>query len=94
MIQSFGDKETQKVFSRKYSQKLPPDIQQRAHERLLFVDSAETVESLRIPPSNRLHALSGTRKGSWSISINNQWRITFQWGLRGPENVKIEDYHS
>jgi len=52
-----------------------------------------TLEALRMLPSNRLEALKGDRKGHHSIRINDQWRICFEWGDAGPENVEIVDYH-
>jgi proteic killer suppression protein len=93
MIQFFADREAEKVFKREHSRRLPTDIQRRAFIRLRALDAAEAVEELLLPPSNRLHLLGGDRKGTWVISINAQWRITFTWGTHGPENVKIEDYH-
>jgi proteic killer suppression protein len=93
MIQSFGDKESKRIFEREYSAKLPNQIQQRARMRLAQLDSVERVEDMRLPSGNRLHKLSGTRDGEWAVRVNEQWRITFEWGEHGPENVKIEDYH-
>ncbi|MBC7981324.1 MAG: type II toxin-antitoxin system RelE/ParE family toxin [Armatimonadetes bacterium] len=93
MIQSFSDKETEKIWNRQRSRKLPPEIQDRALRKLRELAAAPTLETLRFPPSNRLHALLGDRKDKHAIRINDQWRITFQWGPQGPEEVKIEDYH-
>ena len=93
MIQSFADKETEKIWNRQRSRRVPPDIQDRALRKLREIAAATTLETLLFPPSNRLHALSGNRKGSHAIRINDQWRISFQWGQKGPENVRIEDYH-
>ncbi len=93
MIQSFADKETEKIWNRQRSRRVPPDIQDRALRKLREIAAATTLETLLFPPSNRLHALSGNRKGSHAIRINDQWRISFQWGPKGPENVRIEDYH-
>lgn len=81
MIQSFADKETEKLWNRLRSRKLRE------------LAAATTLETLRFPPSNRLHLLLGDRKGSHAIRFNDQWRITFAWGPQGPENVGIEDYH-
>ncbi len=93
MIQSFADKETEKIWNRERSSKLPPDIQERALRKLRELAAATMLDTLRFPPSNRLHILTGDRAGSHAIRINDQWRITFQWGPQGPENARIEDYH-
>jgi proteic killer suppression protein len=96
VIQSFADRETEKIWNRQRSRKLPPDIQDRALRKLRKLRelaAAPTLETLRFPPSNRLHSLVGDRKDSHAIRINEQWRITFTWGSQGPENVSIEDYH-
>ena len=93
MIQSFGDKETEKIWQRQPSRKLPVAIQDKALRRLRELAAATTLEVLRFPPSNHLHPLLGTRKGEHAIRINLQWRITFTWGVQGPEQVRIEDYH-
>jgi toxin HigB-1 len=93
VIQSFSDKETEKIWNRKRSSKLPTDIQDKALRKLRELAAAISLETLRFPPSNRLHSLQGDQKGRYSIRINDQWRITFAWGQNGPESVKIEDYH-
>lgn len=93
MIQSFSDKETEKIWNRERSRKLPSEIQDRALRKLRELAAAPTLETLRFPPSNRLHPLLGDRKDSHAIRINGQWRITFRWGPQGPEDVRIEDYH-
>lgn len=93
MIQSFADKETEKIWNRQRSRKLPTDIQDRALRKLRELAAAPTLETLRFPPSNRLQPLLGDRKGCHSIRINDQWRICFNWASQGPENVGIEDYH-
>jgi len=69
------------------------DIQQRAFMKLNAVDAAIEISDLRLPPSNRLEMLKGSRKGQWSIRINDQWRICFAWIDGHAENVEIEDYH-
>ena len=77
MIRDFKDKETQKVFERKRSRKLPSDIQQVALRKLRMLNRAETLQDLRVPPANRLERLVGDREGQYSIRINDQWRICF-----------------
>jgi proteic killer suppression protein len=93
MIRSFKCKETEKLSQGIRSRKLPPEIQQRAVIRLAQLEAAVTVEDLRLPPSNRLEALGGRRKGQWSIRINEQWRICFGFDNEGAYHVEIEDYH-
>lgn len=93
MIRDFADKETERVRNGLRSRKVPPDIQDRAYLRLNMLEAADTLEDLRNPPSNRLHALSGDRAGQHSISINKQWRICFVWKDGAAESVEIVDYH-
>lgn len=93
MIQSFRCRETEKIFHREFSRKFPSDIQERAFMKLNALDSAIDVKDLMLPPSNRLETLKGNRKGQWSIRINDQWRICFEWINGNAENVEIEDYH-
>ncbi|MCZ7617185.1 MAG: type II toxin-antitoxin system RelE/ParE family toxin [Myxococcota bacterium] len=93
MIRSFADAETKKVFERLRSRRLPPDVQRRAHRKLLLLDAAEALEDLRIPPGNRLERLSGGRAGQHSIRINDQWRVCFRWDRGDAHDVEITDYH-
>jgi len=93
VIRSFRDRETEKVFQRERSRRLPPDVQRRAHRKLLILDAAETLEDLRVPPGNRLEGLSGGRSGQRSIRINDQWRICFRWERGDAYDVEITDYH-
>lgn len=79
MIRSFKDKETQKIFERQRSRKLPPEIQQVALRKLRMINRAETLQDLRVPTANRLENLRGNRAGQHSIRINDQWRICFEW---------------
>jgi len=93
MIKSFRDKETEKVFNRTFSKKLPETIQQRALRKLRMIDAAAEINDLRVPPGNRLEALSGVREGQHSIRINDQWRICFTWSQEDAYEVEIVDYH-
>jgi proteic killer suppression protein len=93
VIRSFRDRKTEKVFERERSRRLPPDVQRRAHRKLLLLDAAETVGDLRVPPGNRLESLSGDRTGQRSIRINDQWRICFRWERGDAYDVEITDYH-
>ncbi|MGD9212576.1 MAG: type II toxin-antitoxin system RelE/ParE family toxin [Desulfobacteraceae bacterium] len=79
MIKTFADKETQRLFTTGKSKRLPVDLVKRAVRRLEYVHYATKLDDLLVPPSNRLHPLKGDRKGQYSISINNQWRICFQF---------------
>ncbi len=93
MIRSFADKETEKIFGREFSRKLPNDIQKIARRKLEILDAAESLNDLRVPPSNRLEKLSGTRAGQNSIRINDQWGICFEWREQDAYAVEIVDYH-
>lgn len=93
MIRSFASRETEKLFHRQFSRKLPHDIQRRARVKLEILDAVEKLEDLRIPPSNYLEKLSGDREGQHSIRINAQWRICFEWRDGDAYQVEIMDYH-
>jgi proteic killer suppression protein len=93
VIRSFKCKETEKVFSRQVSRKLPRDIQQVALRKLRMLNRAMTLQDLRVPPANRLEKLRGDRAGQYSIRINDQWRICFEWREGDAYNVEITDYH-
>ena len=93
MIESFKCKETEKIYRREYSKKLPTDIQDVAFRKLRMLNRSSTIQDLRIPPANRLEALTGNRKGQHSIRINQQWRICFEWKGSNAYNVVIVDYH-
>ncbi len=93
MIKSFRNKETEKIFYREISRKLPREIQQVALRKLRMINNAKSKNDLRIPPANRLEKLSGSREGQNSIRINDQWRICFVWRDRDAYDVEIMDYH-
>jgi proteic killer suppression protein len=93
VIQSFKEAETEKIFNRVRSRKLPEDIQQTALRKLRMLNNARTINDLRIPPANRLEKLVGERAGQYSIRINDQWRICFEWQDDNAYNVEIVDYH-
>ena len=93
MIKSFADKETEKLFNREFSRKLPADIQKAARRKLEILNAADTLQDLRIPPSNRLEKLKGERKDQDSIRINRQSRICFRWAGSDAFEVEIVDYH-
>jgi proteic killer suppression protein len=93
MIRSFKCKETEKIFARTRSRKLPHDIQQVAYRKLRMLNNAQNLNDLRIPPANRLEKLVGGRVGQHSIRINDQWRICFEWRDGDAYHVEICDYH-
>ena len=81
------------MFNREFSKKLPSDIQRAARRKLEVLDAAESLNDLRIPPSNRLEKLKGERRSQHSIRINDQWRICFEWRERDVFEAEIVDYH-
>ena len=93
MIKTFKSEETKKIFARQRSRKLPQDIQQVAYRKLRMLNNAIDLNDLRIPPANRLEKLKGDRDGQYSIRINDQWRICFDWLNGDALNVEIVDYH-
>lgn len=93
MIKSFACDETEKIWEGEASRRLPPDIQQTARRKLRYIHYAVSVQDLCSPPGNRLEALKGRRDGQYSIRINDQWRICFEWEGRDAFEVEIVDYH-
>jgi proteic killer suppression protein len=93
VIRSFGDRETEAIFKGQRSRRLPPEIQLGALRKLLLLDAAVVLADLRIPPGNRLEALTGTRTGRHSIRVNDQWRVCFRWEDGFADEVEIVDYH-
>jgi len=93
MIRSFKSKETERIFNRQRSSRLPQDIQQVALRKLRMLDAAATLPDLRIPPANRFEQLKGDRQGAYSIRINDRWRVCFEWRDGDAYEVEIVDYH-
>ena len=93
MIESFKCRETEKIFNRQFSKRLPTSIQKIAFRKLRMLNRSYTIQDLKVPPANRLKALSGKRKGQYSIRINDQWRICFKWQGGNVYDVEIVDYH-
>ena len=91
-IQSFKCSDTENLFKGK-SVKRFVQIQRVAMRKMAMLNRAATLNDLRIPPGNRLEALSDDRKGQHSIRVNKQWRVCFVWSDQGPANVEIVDYH-
>ena len=93
MINSFADKEAEKIWEGEKSKVLPTEIQQVARRKLRMINNADNINDLRIPPANHLKILKGELSGFYSIRINDQWRIIFNWQKNNAENVQILDYH-
>jgi proteic killer suppression protein len=93
VIRSFRCKETERIFNLDWSRKFPSDIQQAALRKLRMLNRAFSMADLRVPPANRLEKLHGDRDGQWSVRINDQWRICFEWRDGDAYRVEIVDYH-
>ena len=93
MILTFASKDTEALFQRKSSKKIPSTIQRVALRKLVLIHSAAVLDDLRVPPGNRLEKLSGSRSGQHSIRVNDQWRICFVWRTAHAYDVEIADYH-
>ena len=94
MIRSFRDSDTEALFQRRRSRRLPASLQRVALRKLVILDAADSLADLRVPPGNRLEPLKGDRTGQHSIRINDQWRICFVWRATDAFDVEIVDYHS
>ena len=92
MIRTFKDRRTERCFGGVPVREFQGFARQ-AEKRLRLLDAADTLEALRMMPSNRLEALGGDRRGQFSIRINRQWRVCFEWREDGPRNVEITDCH-
>ena len=97
MIASFKDGATEDLFngvnSKRARKTCPRSIWQVASRKLDLLDSAKSLDELKVPPGNHLESLRGNRRGQYSIRINEQYRICFAWGKNGPEDVEVTDYH-
>jgi proteic killer suppression protein len=93
MIKSFIDNDTEKLFHGHKPRRLPNEIWRRGTRKLLILHAATDLGELSVPPGNRLEKLGGDRAGQYSIRINNQWRICFQWREGHAYLVEITDYH-
>jgi toxin HigB-1 len=92
MIRSFRDKETESLFLRERRTRIASNLRQAALRKLLLLDAAETLDDVRVPPGNRLEKLTEDRLGQYSIRINDQWRVCFQWRDGDAHDVEIVDY--
>ena len=97
MIKSFRHEATEDIYNGRNSKRarkiLPTELWRIAGRKLDQLDSVVYLEELKIPPANRFEALAGTRKGEYSIRINDQYRVCFKWSTEGPVDVEITDYH-
>ncbi|MGH9458148.1 MAG: type II toxin-antitoxin system RelE/ParE family toxin [Thermoanaerobaculia bacterium] len=93
MIRSWRNAEAERLFGLERPRRLPPSLHRAGLRKLRMLDAAMTLDDLRVPPANRLEKLSGDRKGQWSIRINDQWRICFEWREGAAWEVEIVDYH-
>ena len=97
MIRSFGDVGTEDIFNGRNTKaarrSCPRNLWQGAVRKLEQLDSAESLDDLRVPPGNRLEVLTGNRRGQFSVRINSQYRVCFAWSDSGPDEVEVVDYH-
>ncbi len=93
MIRSFRDKDTEAIWQRRYVMKLSPELCRLTYRKLVLINAAESISDLRVPPGNRLEKLSGNRGGQYSVRVNDQWRICFNWSSAGAGNVELVAYH-
>ena len=81
------------MFHGRFSRRFSSEVQRVAARKLEMLNAAGSLNSLRIPPSNRLEKLKGERSGQYSIRVNDQWRICFVWRSGDALDVEITDYH-
>lgn len=93
MIKTFADKRTQQLYATGRAKRVPPDLAKRAARKLEYIDLAQRLDDLKVPPGNRLHTLEGDRKGQHSIAVNDQWRISFRFVNGDAFDVEFCDYH-
>jgi proteic killer suppression protein len=93
VIQSFADRDTERLFGREPVRRFPANLQRTMLRKLVAVDAAEQLEDLSVPPGNRLEKLKGDRAGQHSIRVNDQWRVCFRWKDGNAYDVSIVDYH-
>ena len=93
MIRNFADREAEKIWAGIASRRLPVAMQPVARRKLRMLNSAASLDDLRIPPANRLEALKGDLRGRYSIRINDHWRVCLRWSEGDAHDVQIVDYH-
>lgn len=93
MIRTFKNKRTENLAAGRAPRSMPADVARRAVTKLFLLDTVTRLDDLRVPPGNRLEALSGERRGQHSIRVNDQWRICFVWRDGDAYDVEFVDYH-
>lgn len=93
MIETFGDRRTKQIFDGLYVKRLGVDLQRKALRRLRYIDAAQKLDDLRVPPSNKLEKKVGDLKDYYAIWVNAQWRIIFRWTDGTAKDVQLIDYH-
>ena len=93
VLNRFANRDTRLVFQGQFVRWLPPNVRERARERLWRVVNTASLGDLSFPPSYRLETLRGNREGQHSIRINDQWRVCFIWTEQGAMEIEITDYH-
>ena len=93
MIKTFADRHTQELYATGKSRRFPPEIARRAARKLDYINAATCLDELKVPPGNRLHALTRERDGQHAIAVNDQWRICFRFADGDAHDVEITDYH-
>ncbi|AWX46191.1 uncharacterized protein HME9304_03223 [Flagellimonas maritima] len=93
MIISFGSKQTEQIWNGIRVKKMPIEVQKVGRRKLRMLNNSQDIADLKIPPSNRLEKLTGNLSGFYSIRINKQWRIIFQWNDGNTSKVEVIDYH-
>jgi len=93
MIKTFANRIAEAAWQRRYIKAVSREIMLTANRKLTQIHSAQNLDDLRLPPGNRLEALSGKRKGQFSIRINDQWRVCFRWHENDAYDVEVVDYH-
>ena len=92
MIELFACKETRKIWNRQFSKKLPSEIQQQAFEKMRRLNRATVLNDFLFPPSNHFESLKGERQGQYSVRVNQQWRLCFEFNGH-VQNLELVDYH-
>ncbi|GJQ58787.1 MAG: type II toxin-antitoxin system RelE/ParE family toxin [Candidatus Scalindua sp. AMX11] len=93
MIKSFADKRTEQIFNGEKVKRLDARLQNKVLRRLRYIDAAERIEDLLVPPSNKLEKKEGDLKEFYAIWVNTQWRVIFKWIDNEAHEVQLVDYH-
>ena len=93
MIRTFADRDAERLWEGQRVRRFSRDVEKAAMRKLRLINNAVTIQDLRIPPGNRLEALSGARSGQHSVRVNDQWRVCFSWRRGDAFDVEIVDYH-